>query len=179
MPKARVLLGISASIAAVKTPELVRLFVDHNFEVKCFLTQEATRFVSPLVLSTFSKSAVLSDMFGPDAYQMPHLTCVESSDLLLIAPASAVMLGRCAQGLPEDLVSLAYISTTTPVFMAPAMHNTMWEHPATQANVKVLKDRGVQFLGPYAGPLADKTHGEGRMSEPQEIVEAIEKFLKK
>ena len=98
---------------------------------------------------------------------MPHLRA-ENPDVFLVAPATATTIGRCANGLAEDVVSLGYLTTTAPVIMAPAMHPTMWEHPATQANIKILRDRGVQFVGPYIGPLADKTHGEGRMTEPGE-----------
>lgn len=172
----RVVLGITGSIAAVKTPELVRLLLDKGYEVDCFMTRGARQFVSPLALATFCGRAVVDDMFAADAWRMPHLRA-ETPDVLLVAPASATMLGRCANGIADDPVSLAYLTTTAPVMMAPAMHPSMWEHPATQANVKTLRDRGVQFIGPYIGPLADKTHGEGRMSEPVEIVSMVEKAL--
>ena len=173
----RILLGISGSIAAVKLPELVRLLVDKGHEVDCVLTKGATQFVAPLALSTFSGRQVIDDMFGAEAWKMPHLRLAEDANVMVMAPATALLLGRCAQGLPEDMVTLSYITTTAPVIIAPAMHPTMWEHPSTQANVKTLRDRGVQFVGPYIGPLADKTRGEGRMSEPAEILQAIEKVL--
>jgi phosphopantothenoylcysteine decarboxylase/phosphopantothenate--cysteine ligase len=172
----RVVLGITGSIAAVKSPELVRLLIDKGFEVECFLTPGAKQFVAPLSLATFCGRPVVDEMFGADAFKMPHLRA-ENPDVFIIAPATATIIGRCANGLAEDSVSLAYLTTTAPVFLAPAMHPTMWEHPATQANVKTLRDRGVIFVGPYIGPLADKTRGEGRMSEPQEIVDAVDKHL--
>jgi phosphopantothenoylcysteine decarboxylase/phosphopantothenate--cysteine ligase len=84
-----------------------------------------------------------------------------------------------AQGLAEDMISLTYITTTAPTLVAPAMHNTMWEHPATQANARLLRERGVQFVGPNQGPLADKTRGDGRMAEPEDIVKAAEAILNK
>ena len=173
----RVLLGISGSIAAVKSPELVRLLVDKGYEVDCVLTKGATQFVTPLALSTFSGHAVVEEMFGDEAWRMPHLKLAEHADVMVIAPATALILGRCATGLTEDMVTLSFLTTTAPVLVAPAMHPTMWEHPATQANVKTLRDRGALFVGPYIGPLADKTQGEGRMSEPAEIVQAVEKIL--
>ena len=172
-------LGVTGSIAAVKAPELVRLLVDKGFEVKCALSEGAEHFVSPLVLATFSRNPVAKAIFDSESYRMPHLKLAEESSVLLIAPTSATVLARCARGLAEDMVSLIYISTTAPVIMAPAMHPTMWEHPATQENVKILRDRGVIFTGPYNGPLADKSHGEGRMSEPMDIVATVEKTLKR
>lgn len=147
--------------------------------MSCVMSEGAEHFVSPLVLATFSGKPALKNMFDEHAYQMPHLRLAEESEVVLIAPASATMLARCANGLADDMVSLVYLSTMAPVVMAPAMHPTMWEHPATQANVKILRERGVIFSGPYNGPLADKSHGEGRMSEPAEIVAAVEQTLKK
>jgi phosphopantothenoylcysteine decarboxylase/phosphopantothenate--cysteine ligase len=175
----KVLLGVSGSIAAVKAPELVRLLVDKDFDVSCVLTRGAQEFVSGLALATFCGKPVIADMFGADAYKMPHIELAEKADLMIIAPASATIIARCANGLAEEMVSLAFLTTTAPVLIAPAMHPTMWENPATQANVKALRGRKVKFVGPYIGPLADKTRGEGRMSEPAEIVKAAEKLLKK
>ncbi len=175
----RILLGVTGSIAAVKTPELVRLLVDKGFDVQCVLTKEAKEFVAPLALATFSGKPAVWEMFGPDAYKMPHISFAEKADLMLIAPASTTTLARCAHGTAEDMVSLCYVTTDAPVVVAPAMHPTMWEHAATQTNVKTLRDRGVKFVGPYVGPLADKTRGEGRMSEPEEIVQVVAKILKK
>ena len=173
----RVLLGVSGSIAAVKSPELVRLLVDRGLDVDCVLTKGATQFVTPLALSTFSGRPVVDEMFGNEAWRMPHLKLAEQADVMVIAPATALILARCAAGLSQDMVTLSYLTTTAPVLIAPAMHPTMWEHSATQANVKILRERGVIFVGPYIGPLADKTHGEGRMSEPAEILQAVEKAL--
>lgn len=172
----RVVLGISGSIAAVKAPELVRLLIDKGYEVDCFMTESAKHFASPLALATFSGRPVVDSMFGPDAWRMPHLRA-ENPDVFLMAPTTATTLARCASGLAEDVVSLAYLTTTAPVVIAPAMHPSMWEHPAMQSNVRILKERGAHFVGPYIGPLADKTHGEGRMTEPAEIVDAVEKLL--
>lgn len=175
----RVLLGVSGSIAAVKSPEIVRLLADRGFDVSCVMTRSAEAFVTPLSLATFSGKPALSSLIGPESYQMPHLRLADDADLLLIAPASATILARCANGLAEDMVSLLYITTKAPTLMAPAMHPTMWEHPATQQNVRTLRERGVEFTGPFNGPLADNTKGAGRMSEPDAIVAAAEKILRK
>lgn len=175
----RILVGISGSIAAVKTPEIVRLLVDEGYDVHCFSTPNAREFVAPLSLATFTGHPVISDMYGPDAHLMPHVAWAEAAELMLIVPATATLLGRMAHGLAEDMVTLAYITTKAPVLAAPAMHPTMWEHPSTQENVRILKNRGVSFVGPFIGPLADKTHGEGRMAEPEDIMAAVQKLLRK
>ena len=175
----RILLGVSGSIAAVKTPELVRLLVDKQFSVQCVLTKGATQFVAPLALATFSGKKVFQDIFEDDAYQLPHIVHTEEADLFVVAPATATLLAEFAMGMAHDMVSLCYVTTRKPVLIAPAMHPSMWEHPATQSNVETLRKRGVHFSGPAMGPMADNTHGDGRMSEPSEIVSAIEKILKK
>ena len=175
----RVVLGVTGSIAAFKAPELVRLLREKGFDVSCLLTEEAAHFVSPLVLSTFTGKPALTDMFSQESQGMPHLRSAEEADLYLVAPVTANVLARCAQGLADDLVSLTYLATGAPVVMAPAMHNTMWHHPATQANVRLLKERGVTFVGPIVGKLADGTTAEGRMSELKNIVGAVESMLEK
>ncbi|MCG3205278.1 MAG: Coenzyme A biosynthesis bifunctional protein CoaBC [Elusimicrobia bacterium] len=173
----RILVGVSGSIAAVKTPELVRLLVDKEFDVQCVMTKGAKEFASSLALATFSSHPVVEDIFGSEAFSLPHIVHSEKADLFVVAPATATLLGRFANGLADDIVSLCYITTRAPVLVAPAMHPSMWEHAAIQANVKTLRDRGVHFVGPTMGPLADKTRGDGRMSEPENIVQAIEKIL--
>ena len=175
MPAAgrKVVLGVSGSIAAMKSPEIVRLLVDAGFDVTCLATRSALSFVSPLVLATFSGKPVISEMYGPDAHLMPHIKLANEANLFLVAPASITLLGRFAHGLADDIVTLTYLTTTAPVMIAPAMHPTMWEHPATQANVALLKERGAKFLGPHIGPLADNTKGAGRMVEPQVIAKTV------
>ena len=177
--KAPILLGISGSIAAVKAPELVRLLRDRNFHVRCVLSENADQFVSPMALSSLSGVKAISKIFHDDCHNMQHLRWAEEASLMIIAPASASSLARCAYGLAEDMVSLTYLSVKAPVLIAPAMHTSMWEHTAVQHNVNILKERGVHFVGPYQGPLADETHGEGRMAEPSEIVSLVEKLLNK
>lgn len=174
---ARILLGVSGSIAAVKATEVVRLLREAGHEVHCVLTESAAQFVSPLSLATFSGNPVHHQMFGPEAYQMPHLTLSANADVMLVVAASASTLARCATGEAEDLVGLCYITTTAPVLFAPAMHDTMWAHPAVQQNVKTLQSRGATFIGPVKGNLADQTSAVGRMSEPKDIVAAVEKAL--
>ena len=175
----RVLLGVSGSVAAVKAPELVRLLIDKSWSVSCVLTPGAEKFVSSLALASFSGEPAHTEVFGEDAYRLPHLRLAEESDVFLVAPASASLLASFAHGLADDMVSLAYLACKIPVLVAPAMHTPMWEHPATRANVAILKERGVHFIGPYQGPLADRTRGEGRMAEPEDIVRVLETVLAK
>src|SRR5258708_5710244 len=118
----RILVGASGSIAAVKTPELVRLLVDKEYQVQCLLTHGAKEFVSPLALATFSGNAVLENVFGAEAYRMPHIVHAEKADLMIVAPASAALLARFVTGLADDVVTLCYITTKAPVLIAPAMH---------------------------------------------------------
>ena len=178
-PRRHVVLGVTGSIAAVKAPEIVRLLVDKDVDVSCVMTRGAEQFVSALALATFSGRPVVQDVFGPEAYQLPYLRLADEADLLLIAPLSTTALARMAMGLSQDMVTLTYLATKAPTLVAPAMHPPMWEHPATQDNVALLKKRGVIFEGPFVGPLADRTHGEGRMAEPEKVVAAVEKLLSK
>lgn len=183
MPSNRtIVLGVTGSIAAVKAPEIVRLFREKGYAVRCVLTKNAEKFVSPLALSTFCGAPVVVDMFGPDAHTMSHLSLAAEASLFVVAPSTAATMARMAYGLADDMVSLTYITTTAPTLIAPAMHDTMWLHAATQAAVKILTQRGVSFVGPIKGKLADQPSADGRMSdgrmvEPEEIVQAAEKIL--
>ena len=173
----KILVGVTGSIAAIKSPELVRLLKDHGYEVRCVMTKSAEQFVTAVSLGTLSGAPVVSDMFGADVWSIPHIKLPEESSLMVIAPVTATVIARCALGMAEEMVSLSYMNIRAPVLMAPAMHTTMWEHPGVQANVRILKERGVHFIGPYQGPLADQSRGEGRMAEPGEIIAAIENIL--
>jgi len=169
----KIIIGVTGSIAAIKIPELVRKLRKEKFRVSCVLTPSAVNFVTPLVLSTLSGEEAVADLFAARTAHLPHLQSADEADLFLIAPASAATLARCAQGLAEDMVSLVYLATKAPVLIAPAMHGTMWEHPATRKNVEILKERGAQFIGPEKGDLADGTAGPGRMSEVDDIIAAV------
>lgn len=174
----RVLLAVSGGIAAYKTPELVRALVRGGFAVRCALTAAATRFVAPLALQTVSGHAVRSDLF--DAEQegaIDHITLADEADLVVVAPATANLLARLANGLADDLVSTLLLATRAPLLVAPAMNVNMWRHPATQANVERLRERGVRFIGPETGSLACGWEGEGRMSEPEAIAAEVERLL--
>jgi phosphopantothenoylcysteine decarboxylase/phosphopantothenate--cysteine ligase len=178
MERRRVLLAVSGGIAAYKVPELVRLLDAAGLAVRCALTEAATRFVSPLVLQTLTREPVRSDLLDPgEEGQIGHIDLADQAEAVVVAPATANRLARMAGGLADDLVSTVLLATRAPVLVAPAMNVNMWEHPATQANVATLRERGVHFVGPDSGALACGWEGAGRMAEPAAIAAALERLL--
>ncbi|HYB13494.1 MAG TPA: bifunctional phosphopantothenoylcysteine decarboxylase/phosphopantothenate--cysteine ligase CoaBC [Myxococcota bacterium] len=175
----RVLLVVAGGIAAYKVPELVRALVKGGHSVRCALTANAERFVSPLVLSTLSGARVRSSLFDPsEEAEIDHIALADWAQLVIVAPATAHLLARMAHGLADDLASTLLLATRAPLLVAPAMNVNMWRHPATQRNVALLQERGVRFLGPESGALACGWEGEGRMSEPSAIAAVAELSLR-
>lgn len=168
---------MTGSIAAVKAPDLVHHLKKEGARVSCVMTPAAVHFATPLSLATLSGEAVYYEPFSPDLYKMPHLAIAEHCDAFLIAPASADALAKLAAGLGDDPVSLCALSTTAPILLAPAMHPTLWKHPATKANVARLKSFGYHFVGPESGVLADGSSGVGRLLEPVDIIDALKSLL--
>ena len=174
----RVLLIVTGGIAAYKTPELVRQLKKAGASVSCVVTQAAQQFVTPLTLQSLSGEKVHADLFSlTDENEMGHIELSRQADVVLVAPATANMLAKMAQGLADDLASTLLLATDKPVLAAPAMNVRMWEHAATRDNVATLKTRGVTFIGPDEGEMACGEWGEGRMSEPETIVAALAAFL--
>lgn len=174
MDPRRILLAISGGIAAYKAPELVRALRRDGHAVRCALTPEATRFVSPLSLQAVSGTSVRQDLFDAgEEGEIDHIGLADWADLVVVAPATANLLAKMAHGLADDLVSTVLLATRAPVLIAPAMNVNMWAHPATRANLEVLAARGVQQVGPDAGELACGWEGLGRMSDPAVIAEAV------
>ncbi len=174
----RVLLIISGGIAAFKAAELIRLLRRAGCGVTCVLTDNGGQFVTPLTLQALSESKVYTELFSlTDENEMGHIQLSRAADLLVVAPATANMLARMAAGLADDLASTVLLATDKPVLVAPAMNVRMWLHPATQANMATLKGRGVSVVGPNEGAMACNEYGFGRMSEPAEILTAIEGLL--
>jgi len=165
-------LGVTGGIAAYKTPEIVRGLDKEGAEVQVILTSHATEFVTPLTLQTLSRRKVLIDQYDLDSDQtIQHIELTRSIDALVVAPATANILAKLARGVADDLLSTFYTAVTAPVVVAPAMNTRMWQHPATQANLRVLRGRGVTIVDPESGWLAEGETGEGRMAGPGEIVE--------
>jgi phosphopantothenoylcysteine decarboxylase/phosphopantothenate--cysteine ligase len=174
----RILLIVAGGIAAFKSLELIRRLRERGASVRCVLTDAGSRFVTPLSLQALSEDRVFSDMFSlTDESEMGHIELSREADLLVVAPATANLLARMAAGMADDLAATVLLATDKPVLAAPAMNVRMWTHAATVANVETLKKRGVSFVGPNDGAMACNEYGPGRMSEPEEIVVAIEAML--
>ena len=174
----RVLLIVAGGIAAFKALELIRRLRERGAAVRCVLTEAGAKFVTPLSLQALSEDRVYSDMFSlTDESEMGHIQLSRDADLLVVAPATANILARMAQGLADDLASTVLLATDKPVLVAPAMNVRMWTHAATVNNVATLRRRGVHFIGPNDGAMACNEHGPGRMSEPEEIAGAIDGLL--
>ena len=170
----KILLGVCGSIAAYKSAQLVRLLVKSGAQVKVVMTPSATEFITPLTLSTLSKHPVLIAFHeGSGALWNNHVDLGLWADLMIIAPASANTLAKCAGGLCDNLLSAVYLSARCPVFWAPAMDLDMYQHPSTQENLKLLRGYGNQVIDAEHGELASGLVGQGRMAEPEQIHDII------
>jgi phosphopantothenoylcysteine decarboxylase / phosphopantothenate---cysteine ligase len=174
----KVIIGVSGSIAAYKVAHLVRLLVKSGAEVRVLMTQAATEFITPLTLSTLSKHEVLTDVVGEAGWNN-HVELGLWADAYVIAPASANTLAKLANGICDNMLSAVYLSARCPVWVAPAMDLDMWHHAATQRNIAQLKSDGVQVIPVGHGELASGLKGDGRMAEPEEIVEFLQNGTKK
>jgi phosphopantothenoylcysteine decarboxylase/phosphopantothenate--cysteine ligase len=174
----RILLIVGGGIAAYKSLELVRLARKAGLAVRPILTAAGAQFVTPLSLSALAEDKVYQDLFSlTDEAEMGHIELSRSADLVVVAPATADLMARAAQGHASDLASTTLLATDKPVLMAPAMNVRMWEHAATRRNRATLAADGVLFVGPDEGAMACGEYGEGRMAEPAAILEAIQAAL--
>lgn len=170
----KILIGICGGIAAYKTAYLVRELMLLGAEVRVVMTRGAQEFVSPMLLQALSGNEVRSELFDSQAEKaMGHIELARWADFLVIAPATANCLAKMAQGLADDLLSTLYLVTDTPVLVCPAMNKSMWHHPATTANCALLRERGVVFIGPEEGSQACGEFGMGRVSEVDQIINAL------
>ena len=169
-----IVLGVTGSIAAYKACELVRLFVKNGDDVRVVMTDHAKEFVTPLTFRTLSRNPVENAMFAdPLEWKPGHISLADAADVLVVAPATANIIAKMANGIADDLLSSVALATKAPVVVAPAMNTGMWENAATQANIETLKKRGVRFVEVGDGELACGTSGPGRMAEPGAIFEAV------
>ena len=175
----KIALGVSGGIAAYKAAEIVRLLQDRGVRVQVVMTHAAQEFIRPLTFAALSGEKVITDMFGAGADEhanidsaVEHIAVAQAIDALLVAPATADVLAKFAQGIASDFLSTLYLATTAPVVVAPAMNVNMWDHPATQANLEILKKRGVRIVEPGAGYLACGMTGPGRLADNEVIVGA-------
>ena len=177
-PAARILLIVCGGIAAFKALELIRRLKDRGDEVQAVMTASADRFVTPLSVAALSGVPVRSELFNlTDEARMGHIELSRAADVLVVAPASANMLAKMAAGLADDLASTLLLATDKPVLVAPAMNVRMWTHPATARNMRTLRQDGIAVVGPNDGAMACGEFGPGRMSEPHEIIAALDAVL--
>lgn len=171
-------IGISGGIAAYKTMPLIRLFKKNGYEVRVTATRNALQFVTPLTIETLSQNRLYTDMFDPHrTMEVEHISMAEWADALVVAPATANILGKFAHGIADDALSTLFLAVTKPVFLAPAMNSQMFANEAVQHNLSILRDRGCHLLTPNEGFLACGASGSGRMQEPEEIFAAVDEFL--
>jgi phosphopantothenoylcysteine decarboxylase / phosphopantothenate---cysteine ligase len=175
----KVALGVCGGIAAYKAAEIVRLFQDRGIRVQVIMTDSAQEFVRPLTFAALSGEKVITGMFSREAAAEPnidsaieHIAVAQSIDALVVAPATADILAKFAQGIASDFLTALYLATTAPVVVAPAMNVNMWEHPATRQNLDTLAKRGVRIVDPGSGYLACGMTGPGRLAENQAILAA-------
>ena len=174
----KIALGVSGGIAAYKAAEIVRHLQERGVRVQVIMTAAAQEFVRPLTFAALSGEKVITSMFGSSAEQpnldsaVEHISVAQSIDCLLVAPATADVIAKFAQGIANDFLSTLYLATTAPVVVAPAMNVNMWQHPATQANLEILRRRGGHVVPPDSGYLACGMLGAGRLADPEHIVAA-------
>lgn len=174
----KILVGVTGGIAAYKAAEVVRRLQKMHAQVHVAMTKSATEFITPLTMRSLSSNPVYVDLFGePKLWNVEHIALAEHVDAVVVAPATANILAKMAIGLADDFLSTVLLATRAPIFVAPAMNHAMYHHPATQANLALLKERGIHVLGPDTGFQACGTEGDGRMREPMEIAEALAQFF--
>ena len=178
LDRRRALLGVTGSVAAFKAAELTSRLAQEGARVTVIMTAAAQRLVCPATFESLSRSPVVTDLWERAGVLQPaHISLAEQADLLLVAPATADFLGKLANGLADDALSCAALAVTCPVVLAPAMNDRMFAHPAVQANVRVLAERGCVIVGPVEGRLASGKTGLGRMSSVDDILEAARTSL--
>ncbi|MEM8800673.1 MAG: bifunctional phosphopantothenoylcysteine decarboxylase/phosphopantothenate--cysteine ligase CoaBC [Pseudomonadota bacterium] len=175
----RVLLIIGGGVAAYKSLELIRRLRDHKIDVRGILTHGGSQFITPMAVASLSENAVYTDLFSlKDESEMGHIRLSREADLVLVCPATADLIAKMAAGLANDLATTALLATNKPVMIAPSMNTRMWDHPATQRNLKQIVADGVEVIHPAAGALACGEVGTGRLAEVPDIVKAVREKLK-
>jgi phosphopantothenoylcysteine decarboxylase/phosphopantothenate--cysteine ligase len=177
MTAPEIVLGVTGSIGAYKTGDLIRQLRDAGYAVTCVLTQRATKFISPTTLQALSERKAYTDLFDPESPQIIHTMLADRARAILVAPATANIIGKFANGLSDDLLSCILLATRAKMLFAPAMNVHMWQHPTVQRNVQTLKRLGVRFVGPDVGKLACGYEAIGHLAETEEIVRALKQLV--
>ena len=177
-PQRKIALGVSGGIACYKAAEILRRLQDRGFDVTVMMTRGARRFVTPLTFGALSGHKVYTDIFEGDDREaidgaFDHIFLAESTDLLLVAPATADCIAKLANGIADDFLTTFHLALQAPILIAPAMNTRMWEHPSVQDNLEKLRSRGATIIAPDVGPMACNTVGPGRLAEVDTIVEAV------
>jgi phosphopantothenoylcysteine decarboxylase / phosphopantothenate---cysteine ligase len=177
--KRSVILGVTGGIAAYKACDITSLLRKQSFDVTVLMTKEAGQFLTPLTLQTLSGNKVITDMFElPESWEPVHTSLADKADIILIAPATANMIGKLASGICDDILSCVIFATKAPVLIAPAMNEKMYKHKIVQANIEKLKEIGYKFIGPIRGRLACGHEDIGHIAEPIDIANEVKRLLK-
>lgn len=172
-----VALGVTGGIAAYKAAELSSMLRRNGFELQVLMTENATRFVGPLTFRTLSQRPVVTSLWEVPEWRPEHVALADEAAIFVVAPATANFLAKYANGIADDALTTFAATFDGPVLLAPAMNPKMWAHPACQANVELLRSRGVRFAGPESGRVACGEGGVGRMAEPATIFEAVRNLI--
>ena len=174
----KILFVICGGVSAYKSLETIRLFKKSNAQIKTILTKSAKEFVTPLSIASLSQGKVYDGLFNVEnETEMDHIALSRWADVIVVAPATANTISKLSQGSSEDLASTVILASNKQVFLAPAMNVRMWEHPSTKDNLKILNSFGYKFIGPVTGEMACGEYGEGKMSDPNDILNEISSFL--
>lgn len=175
----KITICVCGSIVAYKSADIVNILKKKNYDLQVIMTKNATKFITPLTLETLSKSKVVTDMFEEPNYNyVGHIEYAQNTDLIVVVPTTANILGKFANGIADDMVSSTLIASNKPILMIPAMSSVMYENAIVQNNIKKLKEYGVIFLEPEVGMLACGVEGKGKIPKTSLIIEEIEKLLK-
>lgn len=180
MAKKEIILGVTGSIAAYKSCDLIRRLQEAGFNISVIMTKEAEEFITPLTLETLSGNRVYRQMFDQarENWEIDHISLAEKADLVLIAPATANIIGKIAYGIADDILSCTVISTKAPVVICPAMNEAMYKNKIVQENIRKLQGVGYKLVGPVKGRLACGKTGEGCLAPVDKIVDEVKKILK-
>ena len=174
----KILLIICGGISAYKSLEVIRMLKKQGAKVKTILTKSAKEFITPLSVASLSQEKVYDDLFSHEnEAEMDHISLSRWSDLILVAPATANTLSKLSAGSSEDLASTVILASNKEVFLVPAMNVRMWEHPSTKENLEKLRNFGYQIIGPDVGDMACGEYGQGKMTEPKEIIDIIKQYF--
>lgn len=167
----RILLGVTGGIAAYKSAMLASLLVKEGAIVDVIMTDAATKFITELTFTSITRRDVHTKMFGSYESKPSHISLAENAELIIVAPATGNTIAKVTHGIADNLLTGSILASPAKLLFAPAMNNFMWDNPATQENIKIMQERGANFIGPEVGVLACGTTGIGRMSEPEDILQ--------